>query len=160
MKSFFRRDGIVLIVYLLLALVLTYPLVTHLASHVPGRGIDDPALAWNVWWFKFSIFNLGASPLYTDYLYYPLGVNLAANTSTFLNGLIALPLQFVFGTIIAQNLVVYFALVISGYGAFLLAREACRAAMSRPISPPRSRARSTPSARGTSTMSPPDISCC
>jgi hypothetical protein len=123
MKSFFRRDGIILIVYLLLALGLTYPLVTHLDSHVPGRGIDDPALAWNVWWFRFSIFDLGASPLYTDYLYYPLGVNLAANTSIFLNGLIALPLQFVFGTIIAQNLVVYFALVISGYGAFLLAHD-------------------------------------
>ena len=124
MKFSFRRDGTIFIVYLILALVLTYPLVTHLASHVPGRGIDDPALAWNVWWFKFSIFNLGASPLYTDYLYYPVGVNLAANTSTFLNGLIALPLQLVFGTIIAQNLVVYFALVVSGYGAFLLAREA------------------------------------
>jgi hypothetical protein len=130
MKSFMRRDGIVLIAYLFLALGLTWPLITHLDSHVPGRGIDDPALTWNVWWFKFSIFNLGASPLYTDYLYYPLGVNLAANTSTFLNGLLALPLQFLFGTIIAQNLVVYFALVTSGYGASLLAREAlarCRA---------------------------------
>jgi len=123
MKAFSRHDGIVLTIYFLLALALTYPLITHFDSHVPGRGIDDPALAWNVWWFKFSIFNLGASPLHTDYLYYPLGVNLAANTSTFLNGLIALPLQFCFGTIIAQNLVVYFALVISGYGAYLLARE-------------------------------------
>ena len=123
MKSFSRHDGIVLTIYFLLALALTYPLIAHFDSHVPGRGIDDPALAWNVWWFKFSIFNLGASPLHTDYLYYPLGVNLAANTSTFLNGLIALPLQFLFGTIISQNLVVYFALVISGYGAYLLARE-------------------------------------
>jgi hypothetical protein len=123
MKLFLRRDAVVLIVYLFLALGLTYPLITHFATHVPGRGIDDPALAWNVWWFKFSVFDLGVSPLYTDYLYFPLGVNLAANTSTFLNGLIALPLQFLFGTIIAQNLVVYFALVIGGYGAYLLARE-------------------------------------
>lgn len=122
-SGFLRRDGVILVVYTVLALALTYPLIMHLDSSVPGRGIDDPALAWNLWWFKFSIFNLGTSPLYTDYLYYPLGVNLAANTSTFLNGLIALPLQFVFGTIIAQNLVVYFALVIGGYGAFLLARE-------------------------------------
>jgi hypothetical protein len=123
MKIFLRRDGIILFAYLLLALILTYPLITHLDSHVPGRGIDDPALAWNIWWFRFSIFDLHSSPLYTDYLYYPLGVNLVANTSTFLNGLIALPLEFIFGTIIAQNLVVYFALVTSGYGAFLLARE-------------------------------------
>ena len=129
-KSILRRDGIVLFTYILLAIVLTYPLVARFDSHVPGRGIDDPALAWNVWWFKFALFNLGTSPLYTDYLYYPLGINLVANTSTFLNGLVALPLQFLFGTIVAHNLVIYFALVAGGYGTFLLAREVlsrCRA---------------------------------
>src|SRR5512135_2075731 len=123
-RSLFQsRDAIVLLVYALLALVLTYPLLFHLDTHVPGHGIDDPALAWNLWWIKFSIFNLGASPLYTDYLYYPLGVNLVAYTSTFLNGILSLPLQFTFGVIPANNLVIYFALVAGGYGTFLLARE-------------------------------------
>jgi hypothetical protein len=120
---FQRRDVVVLLVYSLLALVLTYPLLLHLDTHVPGHGIDDPALTWNLWWVKFSIFNLGASPLYTDYLYYPLGVNLVAYTSTFLNGILSLPLQFTFGVIPANNLVIYFALVAGGYGTFLLARE-------------------------------------
>ncbi len=123
MKSFWRRDGIVLIVYLALAILLTYPLIAHLDSHVPGQPIDAPALAWNLWWLKFSIFNLGTSPLSTDYLYYPLGVNLVANTSTFLNGVLALPLQMLCGTIVANNLIIYFALVMSAYGATLLARE-------------------------------------
>ncbi len=123
MKSFGRRDGIVLIVYLALAILLTYPLIAHLDSHVPGQPIDAPALAWNLWWLKFSIFNLGTSPLSTDYLYYPLGVNLVANTSTFLNGVLALPLQMLCSTIVANNLIIYFALVMSAYGAFLLARE-------------------------------------
>ena len=123
MKTWLRRDGLVLLIYIFLAPILTFPLITHFDSHVPGQPIDAPALAWNLWWFKFAIFNLGASPLTTDYLYYPLGVNMVANTSTFLNGLIALPLTFVFGTIIAQNLIIFFALVIGGYGTFLLARE-------------------------------------
>lgn len=122
-KYFLRRDGVVLIVYLLLSIILTYPLITHFDSHVPGRGIDDPALAWNLWWVKFSIFNLETSPLYTDYLYYPLGVNLTANTSTFLNGILALPFTFLFGTIVANNLIILFALVCGAYGTFLLARE-------------------------------------
>ena len=39
----------------------------------------------------------------------------------YLNGILSLPLQFVFGVIVANNLVVYFALVVSGYGMFLLA---------------------------------------
>ncbi len=123
MKSFLRRDGVVILIYILLALVLTYPLIAHLDTHVPGRGVDDPALTWNQWWLKFSIFNLGASPLYSDYIYYPLGVNLVADTSTFLNGVLSLPLQFLFGVIVATNLLVYFALVAGGYGTFLLARE-------------------------------------
>ncbi len=117
------REGAILLLYAALALVLTYPLLLHLDTHVPGRGIDDPALTWNLWWVQYSIFHLGTSPLYTDYLYYPLGVNLVAYTSTFLNGVISLPLQFLFGVIVANNLVIYFALVAGGYGAYLLARE-------------------------------------
>jgi hypothetical protein len=56
-------------------------------------------------------------------LFYPLGINLVAYTPTFLNGVISLPLQFIFGVVVAQNLVVYFALVAGGYGTFLLSRE-------------------------------------
>ncbi len=36
--------------YTLLALVLTWPLAAHFTTHVPGDGIDDPSLAWNLWW--------------------------------------------------------------------------------------------------------------
>lgn len=117
------RDGIVLAVYLLLALALTYPLVTHLTTHGPGHGVDDPAQTWSLWWFKFAIFDLGTSPLYTDYLFYPLGINLVAYTPTFLNGLISLPLQFASGVVVAQNLIVLFSLVAGGYGTYLFARE-------------------------------------
>lgn len=117
------RDGIVLAVYLLLALVLTYPLVTHLTTHGPGHGVDDPAQTWSLWWFNFAIFNLDTSPLYTDYLFYPLGINLVAYTPTFLNGLISIPLQFVFGVVVAQNLIVFFSLVAGGYGTSLFVKE-------------------------------------
>jgi len=118
-----RGDWIVLGAYTVLALALTLPLALHLNTHVPGDGSDDPALAWNLWWLKHAIFDLGTSPLYTDYIFYPLGINLVAFTSTFLNCILTLPIQFAFGVIVANNLVIYFALVIGGYGAFLLARE-------------------------------------
>jgi hypothetical protein len=122
-RSFLRRDGVVIAIYLLLAVGLTWPLAANLTTHVAGRGVDDPALAWNLWWLKFSLFNLDTLPLYTNYLYYPLGVNLVADTSTFLNGIISLPIQFLFSVIVANNLTIYFALVLGGYGTFLLARE-------------------------------------
>jgi hypothetical protein len=113
----------VLAVYLLLAVVLTFPLIAHFDTHVPGHGVDDPAQTWSLWWVMFATFNLGASPLFTDYLFYPLGINLVTYTPTFLNGVLSAPLQYVFGVIVAQNLVVYFALIAGGYGTFLLARE-------------------------------------
>ncbi|MGB9299253.1 MAG: hypothetical protein WCD51_01535, partial [Anaerolineae bacterium] len=44
--------------YLLLTVFLTYPLVLHFTTHVPGDGSDDPALAWNLWWVKHAIVDL------------------------------------------------------------------------------------------------------
>lgn len=122
-RSYLSRDALVLAAYLVLALVLTYPLVLHLNTHVSGQGVDDPAQTWSLWWTKFALFNLGTSPLSTDYLFYPAGINLVAYTPTFLNGLLSLPLQFALGVIPAQNLIAYFVLVTSGYGMYLLARE-------------------------------------
>ena len=44
----------VLFLLLLLSLILTWPLLPNITTHVPGDGIDDPALAWNLWWAKYS----------------------------------------------------------------------------------------------------------
>ncbi len=118
-----RADWIVLGIYLALAIALTMPLALHFDAHIPGDGGDGSALVWNLWWMKYALFNLETSPLSTDYIFYPLGINLVAFTSTFLNGVLTLPIQFAFGVIVANNGVILFALVVGGYGAFLLARE-------------------------------------
>jgi hypothetical protein len=118
-----RRDLVILVIYLLLAILLTYPLITHFDSFGPGHGVDDPAQTWSLWWLKYSTLNLGISPLYTDYLFYPLGMNLVAYTSTFLNGVISIPLQLVFGVIVAQNLSVLCAFTLGAYGTYLFVSE-------------------------------------
>lgn len=115
--------AIVLAVYLLLALVLTFPLVLHFTTHGPGHGVDDPSQTWSLWWLKFAIFNRGSSPLFSDYVFYPLGLNLVAYTPTFLHGVISLPLQFLFGVIVAQNLLVLFSLAVGGFGTFLFVQQ-------------------------------------
>lgn len=122
-RQVLHRDAIILVFYLFLALVLTYPLVMTLNTRGPGHGVDDPAQTWSLWWTRYSIFNLGTSPLASDYVFYPTGINLVAYTPTFLNGILSLPFQFTFGLVAAQNLMVLFALVASGYGAFLFTRE-------------------------------------
>ena len=49
-----------MVAYVLLAIVLTWPLVLHVATHVAGDGSDDPALAWNLWWVPYSILQLNS----------------------------------------------------------------------------------------------------
>ncbi len=106
--------------YFLLTLVLTYPLILHFATHVAGDGSDDPALAWNLWWVPYSIFNLGASPIYTDYMFFPIGLNLGFYTLTYLNAFLAIPFQFAFGVIPAANINLLLSFTLSGFGAYLL----------------------------------------
>lgn len=116
-----RRHLLALLLYSLLSLALTYPLVTQFASHVPGDGIDDPALAWNLWWIKHSLIDQRINLFASDWMFYPLGINLAFYTLTVLNGLLSVPLQVAAGLVSASNLVLLSSFVLSGYGAFLLA---------------------------------------
>jgi hypothetical protein len=106
--------------YWLLALTLTWPTAGHFSAHVPGDGIDDPAIVWNLWWVKYSLLNAPQTPFFSDFIFYPLGINLAFYTLTTLNGLTSLPLLLNAGPVAASNLHLWFSLAIGGYGAFLL----------------------------------------
>jgi len=111
---------IVILAYLLLALILTWPLAAHFGSHVPGDGSDDPPLTWNLWWLSHALLDLKTSPFDCDYLFYPLGINLAFYTHTVLNGVLSIPIQATVGLIPASNILLLSSFVLSGYGAFLL----------------------------------------
>lgn len=116
----------VLLVYGLLALALTYPLAAHLGSHVPGNGIDDPPLTWNLWWVPTALLEKGTNPFQCDYLFYPLGINLSFYTLTVLNGLLSIPLQAVLPLVASSNLLLLSSFVLGGYGTFLLALAVVR----------------------------------
>src|SRR5512136_157507 len=117
-----RTHLTILLVYGLLAVLLTWPTVTHLATHLPGDGGDDPAIAWNLWWVKHALLTLHTSPLFSTAMFYPIGINLAFYTLTTLNALTALPLTLTLGVVAASNLHMWFTFVAGGYGTFLLAR--------------------------------------
>ncbi|NIV33147.1 MAG: hypothetical protein GWN58_27965, partial [Anaerolineae bacterium] len=111
---------VVLAAYVLFALVLTWPVAGQLDAQVPGNGADDPPLTWNLWWVQDALLRQGANPFDSDYLFYPLGINLAFYTLTVLNGLLSIPLQAIGGLVPASNLVLLSSFILSGYGAFLL----------------------------------------
>lgn len=121
-RSTAARGLLPITVYLLLAIVLTWPTIRQLTTHLPGDGGDDPAIAWNLWWVKFALLNSGQNPFHTDFMFYPLGVNLAFYTLTVLNALTALPFTLNLGVTAASNLHILFTFVVSGYGTFLLVK--------------------------------------
>ncbi|MBI5876986.1 MAG: hypothetical protein HZB53_04985 [Chloroflexi bacterium] len=112
--------------FLALTLVLTYPLVTQIATHIPGSylwAFDEYTFLWNIWWFKQSILQLNQSPLATDTIFYPIGINFALYTFTFFNAAVALPLAPFLPLPLISNLITLFAFTLSGYGTYLLARR-------------------------------------
>ena len=101
-----RRNAALLAIgfYTLLSLLLTWPLVTRFATHVPGDGIDDPSIAWNLWWIKTRLIDqLNFDIFHVDWSFFPIQINLAFYTLTPLNGLISIPLQSATTLVIASN---------------------------------------------------------
>jgi len=122
-RSAWKRHLLVIGLYSLWALALTYPLALHFTTHVPGDGGDDPALAWNLWWVKYALLDLGTNPFHCNYMFHPIGINLAFYTLTVLNALLSIPLQGTLGLVAASNVVLLSSFVLGGYGTFLLVRH-------------------------------------
>ncbi len=112
-----------LLFYTFLALLLTWPLVVHFTTHLPGDGIDDPSLAWNLWWMKARLVDqLNLDIFHADWMFWPIGINLGFYTLTPLNGLLSVPLQTSLSLVVASNLILLSSFVLGGYGTFLLVR--------------------------------------
>jgi hypothetical protein len=82
----------VLAFYSVLAVVVTWPLVQHLGTHVPGSdtwAYDEYTFIWNSWWLRHSLFDLGQNPLYTTHIFYPVGISLVLHTYNLFNALLS-----------------------------------------------------------------------
>lgn len=119
----FRPYMVALVLYTLLAVLLTWPLVKHLSSRTIGSAVwafDEYTFVWNMWWFKYSLLDLAQSPLHTAFTFYPLGIDLVSYTLNLFNGMLGLPLQLVLPLPLASNLVILSTYVLSGFGGYLL----------------------------------------
>jgi hypothetical protein len=117
-----RRCLSVLLIYVLLAVAMTWPLAARLKTHLPGAGDDLWTHQWTFWWVKQSIIDR-ASPFYTNLLFHPHGVSLAYHNIAWLNIAAWLPLQAIVGSIAAYNLIFIAVFALNGFAMYLLARE-------------------------------------
>ncbi len=116
---FDRRAGLF---FAAAALALTWPL-----AFSPGEAIsvrdDYYQNLWNAWWLGRSLFELHVSPWWTDFLFYPTGIDLARHTLSPLNALAMALLSGVVSPDAAFSAVLWLHFWLSGWAAFELARD-------------------------------------
>jgi hypothetical protein len=111
-----------LALYAGLTVVVTWPLVAQLGTHIPGLVGDSFVHLWTFEWVKQSLLS-GQSPFYTDFLFYPQGTTLVFHNIAWMNILGWLLLQTFMGGATAYTLVHMSVLTFNGFATFLLARE-------------------------------------
>jgi len=122
LRLFGRAHLLPLVLYLLLAVLATYPLIRHFGSWLPSDSGDALQNYWNYWWIERAL-AAGQNPYRTPLLYAPYGAPLYLHTLNLFNGLLSIPLQLLFGLIPAYNLLVFLSLTLAGYFAYLLVAE-------------------------------------
>jgi hypothetical protein len=120
-RSRFWPHLLVLVLYSLITLYFLQPLIAKFFTEVPFGG-DSWIFYWDLWWVKKALTELGTNPFYTTYVNYPGGASLNFHTLAFLDGVIAIPLQWLGMSLAgAYNSLVLFGYIFSAYGTFLLA---------------------------------------
>lgn len=120
MKTRARRGIVLSLAYLVIALIMTEPLVFHFRDYTMA-GLEDGSMSiWNLWWMKYSVMDLGQSPLFTDYLFYPEGVSLTFHSMPKVQGLIGIPLQYLAGLTISYNIIFMMTFLLTALATYWL----------------------------------------
>jgi hypothetical protein len=110
--------------FVLLAMLLTWPLAMHLGTDLPGRGADDNVnFLWNLWWARETLFDAPLDFLRTDRLFHPYGTSLALHTHAAIGGGLGATVLRPLSLVHAQNLLLLAATTLNGFCVFLLARR-------------------------------------
>jgi hypothetical protein len=119
LRAVLVRQLLPIVLYLLIAAIMTYPLVLHLTTRVPSDGGDALQNLWDYWW-AWRALRAGQNPYFTPLLYAPYGAPLYLHTLNLFNGIISIPFQLLFGMVVAYNAVVFISLALAAYFAYLL----------------------------------------
>jgi hypothetical protein len=114
----------VILGYLLLGVIWTWPLALHFGAGVIQKGglpIDAGQGVWNLWWARSTLL-MGANPFVTQHLFFPLELNLFYQTLSLPNALLVAPALFGIGPVAAFNTVTLLSFALGGYAVYRLAR--------------------------------------
>jgi hypothetical protein len=111
----------VILAYALITVVVTYPVAFRLGSALAGAPNQDALQhLWISWWTEKALLDLGTSPAQAGHLYYPDGTYHPMLWVTPYPQVVALPLQLLFGQVVAYNLNLLLSFVLTGLTTYLL----------------------------------------
>jgi len=109
-----------LLLYLLLAIIVTWPMALHMHSRVPGIEEGDVwDHLWSMDWTRRALVERDVGLFFNPQAYIPEGLLLFP--MNLVNELFSVPLQRLFGTIAAYNLMTLILLVFAAWASFQLA---------------------------------------
>ena len=113
---------VVLLAYLGVAVLMTWPLIANVKDHLPGPSNDNLHHYWNGWWMRRALTT--GQPLYhTPYLRYPDGISLVSHDIAWFTVVSWMVLEPVLGGLVAYNWTILISLALCGMAAFALAYE-------------------------------------
>jgi hypothetical protein len=110
---------LVIAYFIAMTIVMTWPLVTKMSSHLMGQIGDNIYFVWLIDWFKRAIFELHISPFFVPYLNYPEGWNLAYTEIAPIQVVMAIPFALIGGATFGYNAVLMLTFILSGFGMYL-----------------------------------------
>ncbi|MBI1379562.1 MAG: hypothetical protein GC161_00570 [Planctomycetaceae bacterium] len=123
-----REWLLALLAALVVAAVATWPLVGELGRSLPHdprftspEGSDVHLFVWDLWWVSDAL-ERGHPPFHTDAIFAPVGHSLALHTHVFLWGLLATPIERLFGAAAAYGAVLLALLATSAAACYGLGR--------------------------------------
>ena len=120
--SYRKTNLISLILFTVLTLLMTYPLILNMGSGV--RDLGDPLLSsWILAWNVQRVINLDFQNIFNGNIFYPHKKTIAYSEFLLTQSLISLPVLLTTkNPIFAQNFVFLFSFLTSGLGMYFLAR--------------------------------------
>jgi hypothetical protein len=118
-KSVYLNISIVFLIYLLLSILITYPLVFNLEDGLwVGYG-DIFGVVWGNWAIKN---HLSDQSFYTDFIAYPFGVHIISSVRQPVLEVIIKTLSFLFNEIASYNIIVLLSFPLTAFCTYLLFR--------------------------------------
>ena len=117
------------LVALLLAALYGRVALLKLGVGVVGGDLDGYENLWNDYWVRHALLDLHRNPFFTNFLYYPTGVSLRYHTLNPLNGIFAIPLWPLIGSVAATNLKFVLSMALTNFCAYLLLKDLTGAAL-------------------------------